>query len=108
MKKYQVVLHPDAELDIESSFKWGCRRWGHKNAQLWVRELHHAFRNQLRSMPCRCPVAPESEELGVSVRNLIIGRYRILFVVEGSTVTVLHEVLYNARWNADDATSKLT
>jgi hypothetical protein len=33
---------------------------------------------------------PESEELGTSVRHLIVDRYRILFIVERKTVTILH------------------
>jgi len=90
MKKYKVILHPDAELDINSSFKWGCRTWGERNARLWVRKLRHAFRQHLTSMPLSCPLAPEAEELGVSIRHLIVGRYRILFIVKGTTVTILH------------------
>ena len=103
MKKYKVLLHSDAELDINSSFEWGCRAWGDKKAKRWVREHRHAFRNQLTSMPFGCPVAPESAELGISVRHLIVGRYRILFVVKGKTVTILHvRGPYIARPNSDE------
>jgi len=90
MKKYKVILHSDAESDIESSFKWGCRAWGQENAKLWVRKLRRAIRKQLTSLPLACPVAPESEQLGISIRHLIVGRYRILFTVKGNTVTILH------------------
>ena len=90
MKKYQVILHPDAELDLESSFKWGCRVWGEEEAKLWVRKLRRTFREQLTSMPLACPVAPESEQLNVSIRHLIVDRYRVLFTVAGKTVTILH------------------
>jgi plasmid stabilization system protein ParE len=90
MKKYKVILHPDAELDIASSFEWGCRAWGIKNARAWVQELRHAILNQLTSVPFRCPVAPEADELGISVRHLILGRYRIVFIVKGLLVTILH------------------
>ena len=90
MKKHNVILHPDAELDIESSFKWGCRAWGEEKAKEWVRKLRRTFRKQLTSMPLSCSLAPESEELGVSIRHLIVGRYRVLFTVTGRTVTILH------------------
>ena len=90
MKKYKVILHSDAESDIESSFKWGCRAWGEQNAKLWVRKLRRAIRKQLTSLPMACPLAPESEQLGVSIRHLIIGRYRVLFMVTGRTVTILY------------------
>jgi plasmid stabilization system protein ParE len=89
MKKYKVLLHSDAESDIESSFKWGCRVWGEENAKEWVRKLRRTFRKQLTSMPLACPLAPESEELRVSIRHLIVGRYRVLFTVRGITVTIL-------------------
>lgn len=90
MKKYKVILHSDAESDIESSFKWGCRAWGEEKAKLWVRKLRHAVRKQLTSLPLACPLAPESEQLSVSIRHLIVGRYRVLFTVRGGTVTILH------------------
>ncbi len=90
MKKYKIILHPGAELDIESSFKWGCKAWGEENAKEWLRKLRRTFRNQLTSMPLSCPLAPESEDLNVSIRHLIVGRYRVLFTVRGTTVTILH------------------
>jgi plasmid stabilization system protein ParE len=90
MKRYKVILHPDAETDIDSSFEWGGRAWGQKNAKAWVRELRNTIRNRLTAMPLGYPLAPESEGLGISVRHLIVGRYRILFIVEKRTVTILH------------------
>ena len=90
MKEYKVILHSDAESDIESSFKWGCRVWGEDNAKLWVRKLRHPIRKHLTSLPLACPLAPESEQLGVSIRHLIVRRYRVLFTVKGKTVTILH------------------
>jgi plasmid stabilization system protein ParE len=90
MKKYRVILHPDAETDIQSSFEWGCGAWGRKNAQAWVRQLYHTIKTQLSSVPLRCAPAPESEELDIPVRHLLVGRYRVLFIVEKRTVTILH------------------
>ena len=90
MKKYKVILHSDAELDIESSFRWGYRVWGEENAKLWVQKLRRAIRKQLTSLPLACPLAPESEPLRVSIRHLIVGRYRVLFTVTGRTVTILY------------------
>ena len=90
MEKYKVILHSDAESDIDSSFKWGCRAWGEENAKLWVRKLRRTIRKQLTSLPLACPLAPESEQLGVFIRQLIVGRYRVLFTVTGRTVTILY------------------
>jgi len=90
MKKFTVILHPDAETDITSSYEWGCRVWGEQRAKEWARELHSAIKARLTTLPLRCPVAPESEEVGIEIRQLIVQRYRVLFVVEKKTVTILH------------------
>ncbi|HEY4426026.1 MAG TPA: type II toxin-antitoxin system RelE/ParE family toxin [Pyrinomonadaceae bacterium] len=90
MKKYKVILHSDAETDISSAFEWGRHAWGEETARTWLRQLYRNLRERLTSTPLRCPVAPESEELGIPVRQLIDGRYRILFIVEKKTVTILH------------------
>ncbi|HVI72761.1 MAG TPA: type II toxin-antitoxin system RelE/ParE family toxin [Pyrinomonadaceae bacterium] len=92
MKKYKVVLHPDAAADIDSAFQWGCRTWGEENARVWIRELRKLIRTRLTTMPLSCPRAPESDELGVIIRQLIVGRYRILFIVETRTVEILHVI----------------
>ena len=90
MKKYKVVLHPEAAADIDSAFQWGHRTWGEENARVWIRELRKVIRTRLTTMPLSCPRAPESEELGVTVRQLIVGRYRTLFIVEKRTVEILY------------------
>ena len=89
-KKYILTVHPDAEMDIDSSFQWGCRRWGRKNANTWLRELRHAIVNRLTSTPLSGSIAPESDELGIPIRQLILGRYRVLYLVEKKAVTILH------------------
>lgn len=90
MRKYKVILHPDAEVDIQSAFEWGCRTWGRKSAKVWVRDLRKAIINRLTSTSLSCSLAPESKELGISIRRLIVGRYRILFTVERRTVEILY------------------
>ena len=90
MKKYRVVLHPDAESDINSAYKWDRQVWGEKEAKAWAIELRRIIRSRLTSMPLGCAIAPESEELDIPVRYLIAGRYRVLFIVEKRVVTILH------------------
>ena len=89
-KKYILTVHPDAEIDIDTSFQWGCRKWGRKNAVAWLRELRHAIVNRLTSTPFSGSIAPESDELGIPIRQLILGRYRVLYLVEKKAVTILH------------------
>ena len=85
-KKYILTVHPDAEIDIDSSFEWGCRRWGRKKANVWVRELRHAIVNRLTSTPFSCSIASESEELGIPIRQLLVGRCRVLYLIEKKKV----------------------
>jgi plasmid stabilization system protein ParE len=90
MKKHSVIFHPDAETDVSSSYHWGRRVWGDKQAKAWVQELQHAIKLRLTSLPLSCPLAPESDDLGIQVRQLIVQRYRVLFIVKKKTVTILH------------------
>ena len=46
MKKYKVIFHSDAEADIESSYKWGCRAWGEENAKQRAQKLRRAIGKQ--------------------------------------------------------------
>ena len=90
MKNYSIILHPDAEGDINSSYQWGRQVWGDKRAKAWAQELQRAIKLRLTSLPPSCPLAPESDDLGIEVRQLIVQRYRVLFIVEKKTVTILH------------------
>ena len=90
MKKYSVIFHPDAETDVSSSYQWGRGVWGDKRAKAWVQELQRAIKLRLTVLPLSCPLAPESDDLGIEVRQLIVQRYRVLFIIEKRVVTILH------------------
>jgi plasmid stabilization system protein ParE len=47
-------------------------------------------------MPARCPLAPENEDHPKEIRQLVHGRYRILFTIEPGRVVILH-VRHGAR-----------
>jgi toxin ParE1/3/4 len=38
----------------------------------------------------RCPIAPEDSDIQKGIRHLIIGDYRVLYIVDHETVQVLH------------------
>ncbi|HBE21692.1 MAG TPA: hypothetical protein DEG17_09090 [Cyanobacteria bacterium UBA11149] len=47
----------------------------------------------LQQFPSRCSVAPEAATIGREIRQLWVGKkrtYRILFVVQGDTIAILH------------------
>jgi plasmid stabilization system protein ParE len=88
--KYKVIFHAQAILDIETSFEWGVRTWGKKQAEKWARQFYKTCKKRLSQFPEACPIAPESKELDVTIRQLVIDRYCTLFVVEGDTVEILY------------------
>lgn len=102
MTDYTVELTEKAEADVERAYLW-TGRTSPGMAERW----HVGFVAKLASlsaMPSRCPVARENDSFpDVTVRQLLYGKYRILFhVIEAQdqgaqgTVRVLH-VLHGAQ-----------
>lgn len=86
---YTVILTQNAQREMDISYYWGCDKWGKAQAKKWYRGLMRAVLG-LEHFPERQPLAPESEDTGLPLRQLIYGRYRILFIVEQNTVLVLY------------------
>ena len=90
MKRFRIEFTDEAKADISASYEWGKREWGHARALRWYRALRSAVRNLLSLFPFGNPIAPESEEFDVEIRQLIFQRYRILYEIKGKTVRILH------------------
>jgi plasmid stabilization system protein ParE len=90
MKRYAVVFEESAQADVRDSFEWGCRVWGKREAQQWVRQLRTAVSSQLAIVPKAFAIAPENHEFPDEIRQMIVGRYRVLFTITGRRVHVLH------------------
>ncbi|HEY2380826.1 MAG TPA: type II toxin-antitoxin system RelE/ParE family toxin [Terriglobia bacterium] len=90
MKRYAVAFEESAQADVRESYDWGCRVWGKSEAQRWVRQLRSVVLKQQRVTPKGFPIAPESDEFPEEIREVIAGRYRVLFTIIGHTVHVLH------------------
>ena len=90
MKRYTVVFEDSAQDDVRRSYDWGCRIWGKKEAQTWVRKLRTAVTRQLSILPKGFPPAPEDDEFSEKIRQMIVGRYRVLFTIKKGKVHVLH------------------
>jgi plasmid stabilization system protein ParE len=80
---FQVEVAPRALADIEAAFLY-IRRDSPERASRWLLGIIDAI-NSLEEMPARCPVAPESEDLGEEVRVLHFGKrqhvYRVFFSI---------------------------
>lgn len=100
---YRVKVSPSALADAESAYLWLKEQVSDKQATKWYNGLVDAIYS-LDTLPLRCPLAPESEELGVELRQLLYGKrsaaYRILFAVvweEAEEVVRVYRVWHGAR-----------
>ena len=89
MSEYMVRYSAEALRSLGESFRWGAERWGESEGVRWFNEIDAAILSRLSSMPFACPVAPESSAYNFEVRQLIFGRYRVLFRITDTLVYVL-------------------
>jgi plasmid stabilization system protein ParE len=87
MRRYAVVFEESAQLDVRESYDWGCRVWGRKEAQHWARQLRTAVSKQLSLVPKGSPLAPENDEFSEEIRQMIVGRYRVLLTIKNARFT---------------------
>ncbi|HEX3358909.1 MAG TPA: type II toxin-antitoxin system RelE/ParE family toxin [Tepidisphaeraceae bacterium] len=103
MMKYQVVIQPPAQEDIEAAYLYILER-APAAADKWLSGLENSIQ-KLERFPTRCGIARESDEFKEDIRQQLYGKrkgiYRILFVIRGETVHVLH-----VRHSARDAFSR--
>ena len=97
---YRVRVARRGGLDITAIAVWLQER-SPVAAVKWLDAVAVALAS-LAQRPQRCRLAPEAAHLGRPVRQLIVGKYRLLFVVDGEAVVVLH-VRHGARKGWDGA-----
>lgn len=88
MKEYRVNIKPTAEKDLEQRYLQIVED-SPENAVNWYLRLVEAIEN-LDVMAERCPIAPEDTDLHLGIRHLIIGNYRVLYLINDHRVDVLH------------------
>ena len=91
--KYRAIITPTAEADLRKAYGY-IRRRAPQAARAWVKGARQKIKT-LAQHPERAPLAPESASFREPIRELFYGRgsrrtYRILFVVLGNSVFVLH------------------
>lgn len=92
--KFDVLIHPSAADELEDAYRWIARE-SPVNVNLWYNRLLEKMET-LAQTPNRCPAAPERKYAKENFRHLIVGQYRIIFLVDGKAVRVLH-VRHSAR-----------
>ena len=86
--KYQVILTPRADRDVDESVAFIYARSPH-NAERWLDGLQDAIAS-LGRFPGRGGIAPESKYLKEELRHLIYKSHRIIYRVEAGIVRILY------------------
>ena len=90
MKRYRVEFSDTAESELVDSIVWGLKNWGDDATFRWARAIREKVTRLLAASPLAQNLAPESEFAPNEIRQLLIGRYRVLFEIRGETVNILH------------------
>ena len=90
MKKYTVIVTPEAESGIVAAFDY-IRQHSLANARKWLVGLYGRI-DSLEQMPGRCGLAREHEYFDAVVRQLVFKSHRIIFRIEETSRIV--RVLY--------------
>lgn len=91
MKHYRIIIAPKAAQDIRDAFEW-LRTENPAYANSWRDGLRDAI-IALETLPFKNPMAPESREFDVEIRQLLYGRgtpWRIFYSVKDQQVSILH------------------
>lgn len=88
MKRYHVTIKPTAEQDLERRYLQIAED-SPENAVAWYTGLIEAI-EKLEVMAERCPIAPEDADIQRGIRHLLVGRYRVLYRINGNDVDILH------------------
>lgn len=90
MPKFRVEITGTAQSDI-----WEIFHYISADNQTAAINLIQEIERQIDSLeifPLRCPVIPESFELGVEYRHIIYGHYRTVFKVDHSRVIIMRVI----------------
>jgi mRNA-degrading endonuclease RelE of RelBE toxin-antitoxin system len=88
LKKYRIDIKPTAEDDLARRYAQ-IEKESPQNAVKWYLGIIEAI-EKLDELAERCPIAPEDSDIQKGIRHLIIGDYRVLYIVDHETVQVLH------------------
>ncbi len=88
--RFVVRVTRKASSNLGEIAEWLATEGGPQVAERWLDSIEREL-SGLAEYPARHPLAPEDEEVrGPEIRQLVIGNYRVLFVVREPAVFVLH------------------
>jgi plasmid stabilization system protein ParE len=77
---YTVEMTPTADAELRHAFLYIHER-APGNALKWLLEIDEAIAC-LKEFPSRCPIAPESEHLGDTLRHYVFKSHRIIYFID--------------------------
>jgi len=86
-RSHKVELSRRAQRDVDSIY-FRIREDSPTNAARWRRRLVDAI-DSLEKFPLRHAIAPEAEAVGIELRQMMFGVYRVLHIVEVNTVNIV-------------------
>jgi plasmid stabilization system protein ParE len=96
---YRCELTRWALLDADEAYEW-IAQVAPGRAARWYQGLLRAIET-LTDNPRRCSLAPEAEDIGQEIRQLLYGRrsgvYRILFVIRDDSIVRVLAIRHGAR-----------
>ncbi len=84
----EVILRPDAEVDIEDAADYTIEQWGHEQAQKYVRELRRAI-ELLATTALRYPIY---DNVHPGLRRKRSGMHHIYYLATDERVEVINVV----------------
>lgn len=94
MQRYRVEVTKVAESDVLDIFRYIAS--DNETAAMRLITEIEAEIESLEQFPLRCPVIPESHDLGREYRHIVFGNYRTVFRIEGSRVIIMR-IIHGAR-----------
>lgn len=86
---YTIIVESSARADIDEGYEWMEENLTREAAAQWYFDIYSAIES-LQTMPFRCGLARENAFFKEEIRQLICGKYRMLFEVDKNRVRVLH------------------
>jgi plasmid stabilization system protein ParE len=85
---YKTEITSKALSEIESAYRWMADNLGTTSVERWYENLTAKIES-LGTFPNRCAIVQEAEGFDAIVRQLRVGKYRVLFSVDEMTVNIL-------------------
>ena len=92
---HRVLITPEAEANLRSIGDYIVSQHAPEAARRFIRSLRRQIAS-LATFPEGYGRTPEGEAAGVDLQQMMHGMYRVLYTVEGNTVTI-HAVRHGAR-----------